>query len=330
MSRGLALLAFVATLLMCGLAPLAAAGQTPTVAPGPSASSGAVAPGPLTSSPPASASGAPLRRPPPSSGPRSFTDAIPCSACHTTTAWRAKGSSATDVRFDHSKTGFPLTGQHIHAPCADCHNATRAIKRDCESCHEDFHRGRLTHTCDSCHSAAGWRVTRPLEIHRMTRFPLTGVHALADCTQCHLRASEQQWTDAPIECFACHEQEYRNPNNFPVHVGTTTSAALPRDCSVCHRALAWVPATVPASLLGTSGSAIEAAPAGHDMRFPISFGVHRMSACPDCHISTAVPRAVRCIGCHAHDPVVLAQQHKQQVATDGAACMTCHPGGVRR
>ena len=332
MSRALTRLALGIALLVFGVAPVALAGPTMPAPAASVASSAAATSAPASVPAPVavpSASEAPARRPT-ADGARTFTDAIPCSACHTTTAWRAKGSSTNDVKFDHSKTGFPLTGQHIHAPCVDCHNATRPIKRDCESCHEDFHRGRLTHTCDSCHSAAGWRVTRPLEIHRMTRFPLTGVHALADCTQCHLRASEQQWTDAPIECFACHEQEYRNPSNFPVHVGTTTSAALPRDCSVCHRALAWVPATVPTSLVGSSSSAIEAAPAGHEMRFPISFGVHRMSVCPDCHMSTAVPRAVRCIGCHAHDPVILAQQHKQQVATDGASCMTCHPGGVRR
>lgn len=262
--------------------------------------------------------------------PRGFLDAIACSACHTTAAWRERGAAPEAVKFDHARTGFPLTGQHVHAACAACHDTTRAIKRECESCHEDAHRGRLTRTCDTCHSPAGWKATRALEMHRMTRFPLTGVHVLANCTECHRRASEQQWTDAPIECFACHEQDYRRPSNFPVHVGTTTSAALPRDCSLCHRAMAWVPATLPASLIGTSASPLESAPPGHELRFPISFGVHRVAACPDCHVSTAVPRAVRCIGCHVHDPVVLAQQHRPQVATDGASCLTCHPGGVRR
>src|SRR5690242_12879990 len=83
---------------------------------------------------------------PPRQNQRSFTDVIPCSACHNTSAWRAKDASEEakqHPRFDHSTTGFPLTGQHIHAPCVACHNATREIKRACVSCHEDFHRGLL-------------------------------------------------------------------------------------------------------------------------------------------------------------------------------------------
>ena len=236
------------------------------------------------------------------------------------------------VHFDHAQTGFPLTGQHIHAACVACHSSARPIKRACVSCHEDFHRGRLSQACDTCHMPAGWRITRPLEVHRMTRFPLTGMHVLADCTQCHLRASEQKFTDAPIDCYGCHEQDYRRPGIFPVHVGTATSAPLPHDCSVCHRAVAWVPANVPASLIGSLGAVLQGpvtAPRDHDLRFPI-LGAHRTATCSDCHSSVAVPRAVRCVGCHAHDPLILTQQHKQPMATDGASCMSCHPGGVRR
>ena len=246
--------------------------------------------------------------------------------CHSTP--RGKG---TAVKFDHTTTGFPLTGVHLQAPCVSCHNSTLPLKRECASCHEDFHRGRLAQSCDGCHSPAGWRVTQPLAIHRRTRFPLTGMHVLADCTQCHLRASEQKFTDAPVDCYGCHEQDYRRPGIFPVHVGTATSPPLPRDCSLCHRSIAWVPANMPRALLGTSASPlqVQAALRNHD-RFPIAFGSHRAAVCTDCHVSLAVPRDVRCVGCHAHDPVLLVQQHRQPIATDGAACLSCHPGGVRR
>jgi hypothetical protein len=274
--------------------------------------------------------------PMPGSRPRStethgFSDAVPCTACHSTVSWRSTDAAGGTAKFDHSTTGFPLTGAHVRTTCTECHNS-RPIKRDCVSCHEDFHRGRLSQSCDQCHSPAGWRVTQPLVIHRRTRFPLTGMHVLADCTQCHLRASKQKFTDAPIDCYGCHEQDYRRPGIFPVHVGTATSPPLPRDCSLCHRAIAWVPANAPSSQLGSVASALQtqAAPHDHDLRFPIGFGPHRIAVCSDCHASLAVPRAVRCIGCHAHDPTTLLQQHRQPIATDGAACLGCHPGGMRR
>jgi hypothetical protein len=268
----------------------------------------------------------------PDSARRSFTDAIACSACHTTTAWRASDAPGPETKFDHATTGFPLTGEHVHTSCVACHNAAHPIKRECVSCHDDFHRGRLSQACDTCHTPAGWRVTRPLEIHRMTRFPLTGMHVLADCSECHVRASEQRWTDAPVDCFSCHEKDYRRSDLRPVHVGTTTTPAFPRDCSLCHRAVAWAPAMasgMAASGLSVLSQTLRALPPGHDMRFPITFGVHRTATCGDCHTSLAVPRAVRCVGCHAHNPVLLAQQHRQVVASEGA-CLTCHPGGARR
>jgi hypothetical protein len=263
---------------------------------------------------------------------RSFTDAVSCTACHSTTSWGSADAAGGSVQFDHSTTGFPLTGQHTRASCASCHNGARTLERACVSCHDDFHRGRLPQACDQCHVPAGWRVTRPLDIHRGTRFPLTGMHVLADCTQCHVRASEQKFTDAPIDCYACHAQDYRRPGVFPVHVGTATSPPLPRDCSLCHRAVAWVPASVPEALRTSIGTPLTAqsAPRDHELRFPLGFGSHRGATCSDCHASTAVPRAVRCIGCHAHDPGILVQQHRQPIAGDGASCLGCHPGGARR
>ncbi len=254
---------------------------------------------------------------------------MPCGACHSTTTWRQLGATGESGGFDHSTTGFPLTGEHIHTPCVGCHNGPNPVKRECASCHEDAHRGRLLLTCDGCHTPVGWRVTRPLEMHRKTRLPLTGMHVLADCTECHQRASEEKWTDAPVECFACHEAQYRQPNIFPVHVGTSTTPPLPRDCSLCHKALSWVPANVPASLTGGVGGIQRTAPAIHAMRFPLS-GSHRIASCDDCHTSQSVPRATRCVGCHVHDPLVVMKQHRQPVATDGPSCLGCHPGGARR
>lgn len=308
----------VAVLLAAACAPFARSNRSgPTLV----AANASVAVPAASENPPAVA---------PSATGKSFTDAIPCNACHTTEAWRAKGATGEHAKFDHSTTGFPLTGQHKHAACVACHKDSRPIKRACASCHDDAHRGRLSRSCDNCHVPAGWNVTRPLEIHRMTRFALTGMHALADCSECHRRASEHRWTGAPIECFACHENEYKRPDLRPIHVGNATSPPFPRDCSVCHRALAWAPAAVPAGLVAGTASPLRAAPPNHDVRFPISFGVHRTATCDDCHAQMALPRATQCIGCHAHNPVRITEQHRRPIATDGASCLGCHPGGARR
>src|SRR6202022_4400576 len=53
-----------------------------------------------------------------------------CQNCHDTSSW-------TNATFDHSKTGFPLTGAHVTTPCSQCHingnyNLTDAT---CVSCH---------------------------------------------------------------------------------------------------------------------------------------------------------------------------------------------------
>ncbi|MBX3226560.1 MAG: hypothetical protein KIT84_32125 [Labilithrix sp.] len=267
----------------------------------------------------------------------SITATIPCSACHTTSGWKATDADNTGSdgapKFDHSKTGFPLTGQHVKTACVGCHDGKRTVKRACSSCHNDAHRARLGMVCERCHTPADWRNTRSLDMHRLTRFPLTGMHVLRDCTECHRRASEHQWTGVPIECFACHEKDYRRSDLRPIHNGAVAGQnAFPRDCSICHRATAWAPARFDSQFI-TDSSAIplkQAAPPTHDMKFPINFGVHRTASCDDCHTNTATPRAVRCTSCHAHEPVRLAAQHKNSVSPLASACLSCHPGGIRR
>jgi hypothetical protein len=266
-------------------------------------------------------------------GRTDITESLACSACHTTTAWKTRLATTDEDGFDHAKTGFPLTGVHGHTPCASCHIPDRPTpKRDCNSCHTDWHRGKLGASCDRCHSAVSWKATQPVEVHRMTRFPLTGMHVLADCTQCHQRANEHVWTGVPLDCFACHESDYKQPTMRPLHQGSATLAAFPRDCNQCHRSFSWAPAFVPAGLTGVvrGGLSTFEAPPNHDLRFPISYGVHRTAQCSDCHTSQVTPRAVQCVGCHAHAPVTITLQHKQPVAKSGSACLACHVGGAKR
>jgi len=64
-----------------------------------------------------------------------------CSTCHNTISW----NTAT---FDHSSTGWPLTGVHLTTPCTSCHlnnNYTfTTANTDCFGCHQDKYNGTAT------------------------------------------------------------------------------------------------------------------------------------------------------------------------------------------
>ncbi len=263
----------------------------------------------------------------------SFTDDIPCSACHTPEGWAMPGGSSGQAGgFDHARTGFPLSGRHLAAGCTDCHAAGRQVRRDCVSCHQDQHQGRMGQDCTRCHNANDWTDTDELEAHRLTRMPLTGMHAVAACTDCHRRTEGRAYTAVPSTCISCHEADYRRDDIHPSHDGRTGAAPFSRQCEGCHRTSGWAPAIIdPASLGRTSGGLSEAAPPSHELRFPIRVGPHAGAACASCHESPRVPAAVRCNGCHAHSPAQLAASHRTvRVGPDGRGCLGCHPGGAAR
>lgn len=261
---------------------------------------------------------------------RSVTEGMDCSACHTPHTWKSISAASGGAAFDHSKTGFPLTGRHVGVACAGCHGGEREVTRACAGCHEDAHQARLGPSCDECHSATSWFQTNAFARHRRTRLPLTGMHALVDCRDCHQRTSDRTWTAVAADCFACHEADYRRTDIHPLHVGIAgdpTTPPLSRNCAECHRAIAWSPAFVADPLV--AGSQALSSPAAHDRLFPLSFGPHRGAECSSCHLSPAMPRAVRCTGCHEHDEAKLRKQH-QQVAAFNTSCLSCHPGGSAR
>jgi hypothetical protein len=259
-------------------------------------------------------------------GTRSITGGLECDACHDQTSFKMVSRSGASGPFDHDRTGFPLKGRHRELGCMECHAGGRTINGECAGCHADPHRGGLGNDCDRCHTNTSFRIVRAYEIHEQTGFPLTGRHASADCTECHLRNGERRFTGVPSDCFACHEDDYRRPDVHPVHAGTSTTPPFPRDCAQCHRPTGWSPAIVdPTALPGRD--ALTSAES-HDDRFPLSYGPHRGASCDSCHASTTVRRAVRCTGCHAHDPARLRATHGARlVSFSGSACLACHRNG---
>ena len=139
-----------------------------------------------------------------------------CSACHSESGFK-------NTPFDHAKTALPLTGKHQGLPCNKCHtNVTtrtadfRGLSTACAGCHKDVHQGELGPRCDTCHSAATFRVTA----YTHPRFPefFGGAHGAVTCGQCHPRGGK--YTNTSTTCSACHQD---------VHLGQ-----LGTQCQTCH------------------------------------------------------------------------------------------------
>ena len=76
-----------------------------------------------------------------------------CGGCHVETAWNT-------AVFDHSSTGFQLTGAHAGLGCDSCHQSDdfSSVGQTCNDCHskDDVHKGKNGDQCSDCHNAASW------------------------------------------------------------------------------------------------------------------------------------------------------------------------------
>jgi hypothetical protein len=141
--------------------------------------------------------------------------------------------------FDHeAETGVALDGAHDQAACLRCHNDRGPVDmfaaRGCAGCHEDVHRGQLGGGCTDCHTEQSWRPYGQLEMHRRTRFPLTGVHASTSCRHCHPGSVVGVFVPTPIECIDCHYDDLlaaTNPDHFAL--------GYVDRCDRCHIPFLW-------------------------------------------------------------------------------------------
>ncbi len=200
-----------------------------------------------------------------------------CSQCHSTTNW----SGAT---FDHSTTGFALTGAHATVTCQSCHSAGYTnTPNDCYSCHSNDFAGTtdpnhvaqgFSHDCSQCHSTTNWGNAN--FDHNKTGFPLLGAHSTATCQSCH---NSGYTTPPSINCYSCHQAKYQaaaNPNH--------TTAGLPQTCQDCHNTTAWSPSTFNHTNTGFSLT-----------------GAHVSLDCSSCHKGTVTGLTTDCYSCHSQD-----------------------------
>ncbi len=203
-----------------------------------------------------------------------------CAQCHSTTNW-------TGATFDHSTTGFPLTGAHTTVQCAQCHanGYTTPPPTDCYSCHSTDYSNTtdpnhvqqgFSHTCSQCHNTTSWGDAT--FDHTGAGFPLTGEHTNLQCTQCH---SNGYATAPSTACYSCHSGDYTNATAPVNHV----AAGLPQACQNCH--------TI--SLPFTTTTFVHPA-------FPFQLtGAHLNVSCQSCHIGSVTNTPIDCYSCHKTD-----------------------------
>ena len=121
-----------------------------------------------------------------------------CQQCHDTVAW-------TDGKFDHSTTGFVLTGAHTVPP------------RQCTDCHVNNNYNLTSTTCVSCHLKDFQGTTNPN--HVSSNFPQT-------CQQCHNTSQLAERNLRP--------QHHRLPADRIAHRAAAAVYRLPREQQLQH------------------------------------------------------------------------------------------------
>jgi decaheme cytochrome c component MtrC/MtrF-like protein len=235
-----------------------------------------------------------------------------CETCHDTVLW-------TDGKFDHSTTGFTLTGSHLVPPrqCTDCHTNNNYSLNSalCYSCHQKDYSGTnnpahasagFPTTCELCHDTVVW--TDSTFNHNNTAFPLTGSHTVPPrvCTDCHVN---NNYTTLPTTCVGCHQTDYNNTTN-PGH--KAQPQFFPTTCQTCHNTTSWANATF-----------------NHAQytQFPTSHG-NANNVCSTCHTNSNDYSVFQCTGCHGgNNPNNFQHENVSGYVYNSINCYQCHPSG---
>jgi hypothetical protein len=251
-----------------------------------------------------------------------------CSSCHNTVSW-------TTATFDHSSTGWPLTGTHITTTCAQCHtnnnyNFTSA-NTDCYGCHTtDWTSTQTlgglvpnhvaaafpTSLCSTCHDTVVWSDGK--FDHSATGWPLTGAHQLPPaagskingCADCHIN-NNYNLTSSNTACYGCHTAAWQSTQTLGGTVPNHIAAGFPTTCDACHNTSTWLNATY-----------------SHTY-FPIP---HHGSVCNDCHQISTNYASFTCINCHTtayHGQALEVPRHADVpgFSYGPTICYDCHKNG---
>lgn len=194
----------------------------------------------------------------------------------------------SNVKFDHLKTGYPLSGMHSTLRCESCHSngIFKGTPRDCQTCHSlgtRFSRANVVmpanhipvkQGCDSCHNT---------QTFTGARFTHTAVLP-GTCQLCHDGMRVQGKTAGHVPTRAACDTCHNNTNSWSGARPDHSTFNLTTNCVSCH-----------------NGSAATGKTSNH------------------------IPVAANCISCHS---VTVwrpsSWNHTQTLVTN--ACSTCHSG----
>lgn len=142
-----------------------------------------------------------------------------CSNCHNEDRWQSND-------FDHSKTDFPLTGEHTDVSCQSCHienKFEKELSNECSSCHSSIepHLGVFGKVCNDCHTEKTWE-NNSYQHFNETGFSLKGKHNKLKCIDCHSEVLKPKTL-----CISCHL-------NDDVHQRSNG-----KKCQSCHNEKIW-------------------------------------------------------------------------------------------
>ena len=237
-----------------------------------------------------------------------------CVVCHN----EHHGRNFQIIRFDkktfvHSKTGYELKGAHARLECNGCHKPAfigdvrlkkkpstyMGLNQACLSCHEDYHKGKMSPKCNNCHSFETFKNATGFD-HNTTRFPLLGKHKTVACEKCHkteIVDGKPKQIFRGLEfanCTACHKDVHDNK--------------FGQNCRKCHSEESFH------SVKGMKSF-------DHDKTNFKLIGKHALVECKACHKTslTAPIRHDHCNNCHA-------DYHNKDFAKNGVSpdCNQCH------
>jgi len=237
-----------------------------------------------------------------------------CSVCHNEHHGKEfKITRFEKKTFDHNKTNFPLKGVHATKECNACHKAAfikdpvlkkrpstfLGLKTECLNCHADYHQGKLSSNCASCHNFDSFKNATGFD-HSTTRFPLIGKHATVTCLECHKTEiingkKTQKFTGLEFaNCTACHKDVHNNK--------------FGQNCKQCHSEESFH--------FNKSMKAFD-----HDKTDFKLVGLHKQVECKICHKKdfTVPIKHDECQSCHF-------DFHKNEFTVNGVTpdCKTCH------